>query len=95
MNDRYDDLKELVAKDVFVGDRYTAQLSDFIHTQEGLVIIQGLPPCPECGHTLSHIYLQGMWHCPDCDTQWDEHSLVEALQNERAVAKLYKEETDK
>ena len=79
-------------ENIYTGKRYVKFLTSATMTGDGLAIVQGLPPCPECGRTLSHLYLQGLWHCSGCDTQWDESSLIAALQNERAVAK-YKEET--
>jgi len=88
---KYSDLQEEYSN-TFVGEKYADQCSDFVLTDEGTVIIQGFPACPECGTILTHLFLLGKWVCAGCETEWDECSLVEALQNEGAVAKLYTEE---
>lgn len=90
----YEELKERSFANVFTGVRWAQQLTEAKLTESGLVIIQGLPRCPECSTILTHDFLKGVWHCSGCDTKWDVTSLIEALRNERAVAKLYEEETD-
>ena len=94
MMSKYDKLKEPSDENTFVGDKFADKYSDFIYTKEGTSIIQGFPACPECGSVLARRFLQDTWYCSSCNTVRGRHSLIEALQNERAIAKLYEEETD-
>lgn len=91
MSNKYDSLKKSSDENIFPGDKFIEQLSSFSY-ENGVAVIQGLPPCPECGKILIHIFLKGTWYCSGCGTRWDDASLVKALQNERAIAELKEEE---
>lgn len=91
---KYNDLKEPSAENSFRGVRYAAQYSDIIPIDRETYIIQGFPMCPECGAMLLRDFFKDLWRCSGCCTDWDRPSLIEALKNERAVAKLYEGGTD-
>ena len=88
---KYNNLKEQSDGSVFKGSKLVEQLSSFNY-DNGVTVIQGLPSCPECGKLLTHEYLKNEWYCSGCGTGWDETSLIEALQNKRAVEKLHEED---
>lgn len=90
---KYDDLKEQPEENTYTGARYSAQYSDIIPIDKETYIIQGFPVCPECGAMILRDFFRDRWYCSGCGTDWDRPSLIEALHNERAVAKLLEEET--
>lgn len=87
---KFDPLKEQT-KEAFTGGKFSEQHFRVVSAGEGMSIIQGLPSCPECGAILAHNFTHSFWRCLHCKTEWDEDSLVEALQNERAAAMKLKE----
>ena len=89
---KFELLKDPSAEDTFTGVKFADQYTESVPTEDGMAIIQGFPACPQCGVILSCEFTAQQWCCAGCHTRWNKASLIEALQNERAVAKLYGEE---
>jgi len=91
---KYNGLREEPSENSFTGVKFTDYYAGAVPTKDGVAFISGFPACPECGKALDCLFLEDMWHCSGCDTRWSNLSLIEALRDERAVAKLYKEATE-
>ena len=86
--EKYTPLKD-DASDVFTGDKLTELISNMVVVSGDKVILQGIPSCPGCSGVLAFFPLQDKWYCKVCETTWTTHSLIEALQNEKAAMRLY------
>lgn len=89
---KYDSLKEQT-DEAFVGGKFSEQHFKVVLTSEGKSFIQGFPACPECSAVLAHNLAHSHRRCPCCKTVWSDSDLIEALRNERAIAKKLEEES--
>jgi ribosomal protein L37AE/L43A len=75
---KYDSLREPPNNDI-VGRRYVKALSTFVYSEDFVIIIRGLVPCPECGHTLDKNFNADAWVCSECETTWSNQELLKAI----------------
>ena len=82
---KYNTLKDIPIR-IVEGARHIAATSCFLRRHDELTILHGIPACPECKHILHMNLRNAGWHCIWCGTDWATLDLIQAIENEDALA---------